>query len=501
MSDRSMQGVTSTPVPDLTIVPTRYRQDVIDLFDTWEAVRGRNATLRTYIEMKNATKDLGISIPPDLTHVNSVVGWADKAMRVRVVRSKFQGYVFEGKQDRRLDMLARRNRLASKYSMGCRGALTYGCSAMTVMRGATRRQPPVMVRNFSANQAVMLWDKDEDGIGCGLAAVGTDRRGVANRYVLHEPDAVLTFARSDGDEWSCVVEPHRMGLPLMVPLIYDADPDRPLGHSVITPELMGIIDKAMRDVLRMEVGAEFFTAPQRYILGADPDLFSVEQVEEDTREVLGDADEDETDGTGRRPAPTDPRKMMRAYLGAFLALTRDTNGDVPQVGQFAAGDAGNFIQVFENDAQRFSGATNVPLGQLGVLSNTYTSSQALDAANDPLVLEVEAINARMRESMEEVARLVMALDRDVGYDALDDREMGVIAQYMDPAQPTISATADAWTKIGAADKSIVGTRVWYEGLGLSKATIDRIMAARDQQASIELLNEIAEQLAGGEPVG
>ena len=95
----------------------------------------------------------------------------------------------------------------------------------------------------------------------------------------------------------------------------------------------------------------------------------------------------------------------------------------------------------------------------------------------------------------------MALDRDVGYDALDDREMGVIAQYMDPAQPTISATADAWTKIGAADKSIVGTRVWYEGLGLSKATIDRIMAARDQQASIELLNEIAAQLAGGEPVG
>ena len=501
MSDRSMQGVTSTPVPDLTIVPTRYRQDVIDLFDTWEAVRGRNATLRTYIEMKNATKDLGISIPPDLTRVNSVVGWADKAMRVRVVRSKFQGFVFEGEQDRRLDMLVRRNRLASKYSMGCRGSLTYGCSAMTVMRGATRRQPPVMVRSFSANQSVMIWDKVEDGIGCGLAAVGIDRKGIASRYVLHEPDAVITFWRDDEYRWECMVEPHVMGRPLMVPLVHDADDDRPLGHSVITPELMGIIDKAMRDVLRMEVGAEFFTAPQRYILGADPDLFSVEQVEEDTREVLGSEDDDDDDDTGKKHAPTDPRKMMRAYLGAFLALTRDTNGDVPQVGQFAAGDAGNFIQVFENDAQRFSGATNVPLGQLGVLSNTYTSSDALGAANDPLILEVEAINQRMRESMEEVARLMMALDRNVGYDALGDREMGVMAQFMDPAQPTISATADAWTKIGAADQSIIGTRVWYEGLGLSKATIDRIMATRDSQTSIALLNEIAAQLAPGQSNG
>lgn len=489
MSDRSKQ-TTSTPRPDLDVVPERYREDVIDLFDTWEAVRGRNAALRGYIEMKNATKDLGISIPPDLVKVNAVVGWADKAVRVRFVRSKFQGFVFEGEQDRRLDMLTRRNRLVSKYSQGCRGALTYGCSAMTVMRGSGRRQPPVMVRGFSANQCCMLWDKDADGIGCGIAVVGVDRNGVANRYVLHEPDAVVTLGRDDEYNWGVVVEKHAMGRPLMVPLVHDADDDRPLGHSAVTPEVMGIIDKAMRDVLRMEVGAEFFTAPQRYILGAEPELFGYDAVQ-------GDADatvDPEADDSPEKVPRVDPHKMMRAYLGMFLAISRDSNGDIPQVGQFAPGDAGNFIAVFENDAQRFSGATNVPLGQLGVLSNTYTSSDALGAANDPLILDVESINARMGESMEEVARLMMAIDRGVAYDDLHDREMAVIAQFADPAQPTISATADAWTKIGAADQSLVGTRVWYEGLGLSKATIDRIMAARDQAGSIEILNEIAKQL-------
>ena len=63
------------------------------------------------------------------------------------------------------------------------------------------------------------------------------------------------------------------------------------------------------------------------------------------------------------------------------------------------------------------------------------------------------------EAMEEVARMMLAVDRGIAYDALPEREMGVMAQFADPAQPTISATADAWTKIGAADQSLVGTRV------------------------------------------
>lgn len=491
MSDRNRQ-TTSTPRPDPDVVPARYRRDVADLFDTWVSVRSRNAELRTYVEMKGRTKDLGISIPPDLVGVNAVVGWADKAMRVRAVRSRFQGFVFEGEQDRALDMLARRNRLASTYSRACRSALTYGCAAITVMRGSGPRQPPVMVRSFSPNQCAMLWDRGVEGIACGVCVTGVDRDGVASRYVLHEPDAVVSFAREASGEWSCAVEPHRMGRPLMEPLVHDADDDRPLGHSVVTPEVRGIIDKAMRDVLRMEVGAEFFTAPQRYILGADPDLFSA------PAEDGGDSAEGGVDDDAPEPSrPVDPHRMMRAYLGAFLALTRDANGEVPQVGQFPAGDAANFIAVFENDAQRFSGATNVPLGQLGVLSNTYTSSDALGAANDPLILDVEQINVRNGEAMEEVARMMLAIARDVPYDGLTAREMGVMAQFADPAQPTISATADAWTKIGAADQSLVGTRVWYEGLGLSKAIIDRIMAAGDQAGSIEILNDIAQQLGEG----
>ncbi len=484
---------SATPMPDLDVVPMAYRQDVEDLFDRWQALRTRNATLTGYVEMRQRVHDLGISIPPQLLNVNVAVGWADKAVRVRSVRSKFDGFVFEGNQDRSLDALVKRNRLLTKYSLACKGALTHGVSAMTVMRGNGRRQPPVMVRAFSANQCCMLWDKDVDGVGCGIVVAEVNREGIATRYVLHEPDAVVTLALEDSDAWSCSVEPHKMGRPLIEPLVHDPDADRPLGHSVITPEVMGIIDKAMRDVLRMEVGAEFFTAPQRYILGADERLFDLDTGADEGSGSDDDDDDDESTGS-----TVDHNKMIKAYLGMFLAISRDANGDVPQVGQFPAGDAGNFIAVFENDAQRFSGATNVPLGQLGVLSNTYTSSDALGAANDPLILDVEQFNAINSEALEEVARMMMAVRDDKRYDELSDYQMLVQASFQDPSQPTLAARADGWTKIAAVDNSLIGTRVWYEGLGLRQATIDRIMAGQSQATSLSMMQEIASALASTE---
>lgn len=122
-----------------------------------------------------------------------------------------------------------------------------------------------MVRVFSANQFCCLWDKDARRIRCGVVLADVDRSGNASRYVCHFPDAVLTLVRigSGGGpyEWGCETESNPMGRPLMEVFTYDPDPDRPLGHSMLTPEILGIVDKAMRDVLRMEVGAEFFTFP------------------------------------------------------------------------------------------------------------------------------------------------------------------------------------------------------------------------------------------------
>ena len=487
MRNFSDYGGVPVTAPPLDVVPDAYRQRVSDLFCVWESVRARNANLRTYYQMKNQLKSLGISIPPMLEGVNCVTGWCAKAVRAHATRSVFDGYVFGGANDASLDRLVRANRLRSLYQQACASALAYGVSAVTVMRG-NEGQPGVVVRVYSANQFSVLWDKDAGRIACGVVLADVDRDGNACRYVCHFPDAVLTLSRPYGSEdWACEAEPNPMGRPLMEVLCYDADPDRPLGHSMLTPELLGIVDKAMRDVLRMEVGAEFFTFPQRYILGADDDLFSLPAADGD--------DGEDADGDGEeRPRVPDPIARWNAYVGSFLAISRDENGDVPQVGQFAAPSADNFTRVFENDAQRFSGATNVPLAQLGVLSNTYTSSDALGAANDPLILEVERINQSMGEAMEVVGQMMMAVRDGVPLSGLTDEQRGVQAYFQDPSMPTIAARADAWTKLAGADKAIVGTDVYYEGVGLSQPTIRRLKAQTAQQGVIGAMNSVADSM-------
>lgn len=468
--------------PNPEAVPEAYRQDVADLFDTWAQVRGRNRLLRSYYVEHNAVKTLGISTPPSFERVQCVTGWCRKAVNAHAMRSVFEGYVFAGHEDASLSRVARQNDLPSLYQQAVASSLVYGVSFLSVMAG-TGNQPAAKVRLFSANQAVAIWDKDAGRIACGLVLADVDRNGNPRKYVLHEPDAVVTFERF-GTEWASAEEPNPYGAPLMVPLVNDPDPDRPFGHSMLTPELLGIVDKAMRDVLRMELGAEFFTFPQRYVLGATEGLFSVPSEDEDGEETDEDA-----------AAIVSPQAKWDAYVGAIWAITRDENGDLPQVGQFTPSSAENFTAMFENDAQRFSGATNVPLAQLGVLSNNYTSSDALGAANDPLILEVETMNRRNAAAMEEVARMMMCAKDGCKPSELGERADTVQAYMRDPSKSTFAASADAWVKIGGADNSLVGTDVWYEGVGFSQATIDRIEANKGAADATAELGAIAELLA------
>lgn len=465
-------------------IPTDLTPVLDDLFDTWDAVRARNARLTQYYEMRNPIKDFGIAIPPSLDHVDEVVGWAQKAVDVRVNRSFFDGFVFRGKSDPALDALVTQNRMRQLVRMATRSMLTHGCSAITVMRGAAG-QPAAKVRAFSANQCCMLWDKDADQIGAGVVLAGVDREGNASRYVLHLPDRITVLARAaSGEPWYVESdERNPVGSMLMVPLVNDADIDKPLGHPVLTPELTSIVDKAVRDVLRMDVGAEFFTTPQRWATGIARELFSKPLIGEDGKPVINEE-------TGEPVLVTDEAKKLRAYLGSLWAFTKDEDGDTPTLGQFPAGDANNFILTYENDAQRFSGASLVPLAQLGVMGNTYTSSDALSASNDPLILDVQGINDGLKDSLWQVARLMMAVSAGVRLDQLTAEQDGVMASFRDPSMPTMASRADAWTKLGGLDSSIVGTRVFYEGVGLDQATIDRLMSEKQDQSAARVTDAI-----------
>ena len=77
---------------------------------------------------------------------------------------------------------------------------------------------------------------------------------------------------------------------------------------------------------------------------------------------------------------------------------------------------------------------------------------------------------------------MMAVSQGVALSGLTDEQNGVMASFRDPSMPTLASRADAWTKLASIDQGIVGTRVFYEGVGLDQATIDRLMLAKEDTA-------------------
>ena len=76
-----------------------------------------------------------------------------------------------------------------------------------------------------------------------------------------------------GNRWQVTVSQHNLGRVPLEPVTYKRRTLRPFGSSRISRAVMSLTESAMRTVARAEVGAEFFSAPQRYLLGADEDAF------------------------------------------------------------------------------------------------------------------------------------------------------------------------------------------------------------------------------------
>lgn len=72
--------------------PEEYAYMINDLIGVWAAKLWRNQIKYRYYDGKNVLKDFGISIPPSLLNVETVVGWPQKAVDAMAVRSRFDGF-------------------------------------------------------------------------------------------------------------------------------------------------------------------------------------------------------------------------------------------------------------------------------------------------------------------------------------------------------------------------------------------------------------------------
>ena len=232
-------------------------------------------------------------------------------------------------------------------------------------------------------------------------------------------------------------------------LPYQAELENPFGKSRITRAVMYYTDSAVRTMLRTEVSAEFYNAPQRYALGADENAF--------------------TDDAGN-PVPA-----WQVMLGRLLTLTRDEDGNLPQVGQFPQQSMQPNIEQLRSIAMMFAGETSLPVGSLGIVQDNPESAEAIRARNEELGIEIEHWQrTTLGPAWKRLAQKALAIGDDSPAALAAYRT--IRPQWGSWAQSSEVSQAQASLARVQAVPRLAETDVELEHMGYTRDEIERIQA-------------------------
>lgn len=442
-------------------IPEEYEEMLADSLCLWSTKLMRNKMRMRYYRGKNHLKDLGISIPPSLLGIETVVGWPQKAVDMMAVRSRFDGFTAASANTQELlDQISQLSQLKPLYRATVQSMLIHSCAFATV---GVDDNGHARIDLHSAERAAARWDSAKNRLAYGIVINAFDK-GEPIEITLYTEDAVLTCWKNEAGAWQYELEHISMGRPVMEAFKYRPTFDKPMGQSRISRAVMSITDSAVREALRTEISAEFFTSPQKYLLGADPSTF---------------------DGTTK----------WEAYIGNIFALTRDNNGDLPQFGQLQQGSMQPHVDYMRSLAARFSSETNIPISNLGVIHDQPASAEAIYAANEALVIDCEDLNDGNRESLRNLALMAMAAQLDVPLDSLTDEYRDFTPDFRNPAMPSVVSQTDAMTKLAAVVPGFAGTDVFWEQVGFPEDMRRKVKQDTTANMGLELvaaLNGISE---------
>ena len=414
--------------------PEEWAYMLSDLLNLWAAKIWRNRLRMRYYNGKNVLKDFGISIPPQLLNVETIVGWPQKAVDTMAVRCRFDGFTAnDSSTQAMLDAVDNRSRLRVKYRQATQSTLIHSCSFATVTADESGKS---RIDFYSAENAAARWDDAKGRIAYGMTVDAFDN-GAPVELTLYTDNAAVHVWRNDGGFWDWYAEMYRMGRPTIEAFVYRPTFNKPFGQSRINRAVMSITDSAVREALRTEISAEFFTSPQKYLLGADENAFA-------------------------------KRTKWEAYIGNIFAVGRDENGDLPQFGQLSQGSMQPHTDYMRSLAARFSGETNVPISTLGVIHDQPASAEAIYAASEPLIIECGDFNDSARDSLKTLAMMAIAGELDVPFDEIPDEYTDFVPNFRNPAMPSVVSQTDAMVKIASVVPGFAGTDVFFEQIGFAE---------------------------------
>ena len=234
------------------------------------------------------------------------------------------------------------------------------------------------------------------------------------------------------------------------------------GRSRLKKPIRELIRGYVRTVANATIALEFATSPQKYLLGVSDKQYDA---------AVGE--------------------KFKLYVGSvFMATDNPQTGERPTFGQLSQGTLEPHVQQLRMPATQFSAATGLTVTDVGVVNDANpTSSDAILAQSQTLILMAEQLNAGNGDSLHMIAMMAQAIARNVSLADLTPEEQEVVAHFRNPAMPSGAVMADAALKIATSRQGFAGTDVFMEMNGFDQADIRRIKAQETRTRGMSILTE------------
>lgn len=374
-----------------------------------------------YYEMKEETRDKGLLMPIWLKGMyKSTIGWCAKGVDTLADRLIFKGFEENGDYYG-MNQIFQLNNPDIFFDSAIKESLIGACAFVHITHGEGEEKTP-RLSVLTAKDATGVIDEFSGLLKEGYSVLDRNKDGEPILEAYYTPEG--TYYYSKGEEIAFEENPARY--PLLVPIVYKPDSERPFGHSRISRACMYYQQFAQNTMERAEVSAEFYSFPQKYISGLDPDA--------------------------------DPMDSWKASLSSFLSFTKDEDGDKPTVGQFQQQSMNPYTEQLRMAAAMFSGETGLTLDDLGFVTDNPSSAEAIKAAHENLRLIARKAQRTYGTAFANVGYVAASLRDDMPYSRELLTECKAIWEpVFEPDAAMLSNIGDGAIKLNQAVPNYINT--------------------------------------------